>query len=329
MSLLSWHLQGAHHGGPDALGAVLFDFSTNANACGPCPDALNAVQAANAAHYPDPAYIQLRVQLAQWHGVEPARVLLAASASEFIFRISAWAASSGLTDVWLPPHSYGDYARAATALRLRPAERASASALAWLCDPCSPLGQASQALDACLASGAVVVLDRAYEPLRLQGAACASADQLDRVWQLWTPNKALGLTGVRAAYAIAPLHAQQHCAQLELLCPSWPVGAHGVAMLAAWVQPQVQQWAARSLVTLRAWKARQLALCSALGWVCTPSEANFFCVKPAQPLPVEALRARGIKLRSCASFGLPQHWRLSVQPPAAQDALEQAMKELT
>ena len=35
------------HGGPDARGAVPHDFSTNANAVGPCPQALAAVQAAD------------------------------------------------------------------------------------------------------------------------------------------------------------------------------------------------------------------------------------------------------------------------------------------
>lgn len=36
------------HGGPDALGAPAHDFSTNANACGPCPEALAQVRAADA-----------------------------------------------------------------------------------------------------------------------------------------------------------------------------------------------------------------------------------------------------------------------------------------
>ena len=44
------------HGGPDAQGVPLWDFSTNANACGPCPEALAAVQQADATRYPDPAY---------------------------------------------------------------------------------------------------------------------------------------------------------------------------------------------------------------------------------------------------------------------------------
>ncbi|MGL6203454.1 MAG: aminotransferase class I/II-fold pyridoxal phosphate-dependent enzyme, partial [Giesbergeria sp.] len=57
------------HGGTDALGAALHDFSTNSNACGPCPAALAAVQQADATRYPDPAYTDLRAQLAAFHGV--------------------------------------------------------------------------------------------------------------------------------------------------------------------------------------------------------------------------------------------------------------------
>jgi histidinol-phosphate aminotransferase len=82
------------------------------------------------------------------------------------------------------------------------------------------------------------------EPLRLSGAPALSEAQQQTLWQLWTPNKALGLTGVRAAYAIAPLGADAAVAQLESLAPSWPVGAHGVAPLQAWTRPDVQAWLA-------------------------------------------------------------------------------------
>ncbi|SFB94484.1 histidinol-phosphate aminotransferase [Polaromonas sp. OV174] len=324
------------HGGPDQHGVPRYDFSTNSNACGPCPTALAAVQQADPGPYPDASYSALRRQLAEFHGVEPQRVLLAASASEFIFRISAVAAQSG-QGVWLPPHSYGDYAQAASAHRLALAAGPAEAQLLWACEPSSPLGAAQAGLaelvDAQTAK-AMLVLDCAYEPLRLQAAPSLSYTQLQSVWQLWTPNKALGLTGVRAAYAIAPLAAQHSVAALEQLCPSWPVGAHGVAMLQAWTSAGVQAWLAASLASLRDWKARQIALCQALGWVYLPSDANFFCARPLLPQGMSlqqalaGLRAQGIKLRDTASFGLPGHVRVSVQPPAAQDALHNASQQL-
>jgi histidinol-phosphate aminotransferase len=321
------------HGGPDHHGVPLHDFSTNSNACAPCPAALAAVRQADAGQYPDASYTALRRQLAAFHGVNVTRIVLAASASEFIFRITALAAQQGGRAVWLPQHSYGDYVQAARAHRLALAADACDARLLWACEPSSPLGAAqvglSDRVDQ-LTAGAMLVLDRAYEPLRLGGAPSLSAAQLQAVWQLWTPNKALGLTGVRAAYAIAPVGAPEAVFAVGQFCPSWPVGAHGVAMLQAWTRADVQAWLADSLGTLRDWKVRQIALCASLGWNCLPSDANFFCARPALPQGVTlqqalaALRTHGIKLRDTASFGLPGHVRISVQPPAAQDALKMA-----
>ena len=96
------------HGGTDALGVPAHDFSTNANSCGPCPQALRALQAAHAQQYPDPSYAALRARLGDFHGVAAARIVLAASASEFIHRISAHAARQGLRHALLPALSYGD-----------------------------------------------------------------------------------------------------------------------------------------------------------------------------------------------------------------------------
>jgi histidinol-phosphate aminotransferase len=321
------------HGGPDGLGVPLHDFSTNSNACGPCPSALAAVRRADATRYPDAGYTALRRQLAAFHGVDETRVLPAASASEFIFRITALAAGQGARAVGLPPLSYGDYAQAAAAHGLAVAGTRGEAQLLWACEPSSPLGAAYADLPA-LVDGCktqtLVVLDRAYEPLRLSATTTLSPDQLNSTWQLWTPNKALGLTGVRAAYVIAPLGQEGNAAALEQLCPSWPVGAHGEAMLQAWAGREAQDWLAASLETLREWKARQIVVCESLGWRCLPSEANFFCAQPALPegqslqQALAALRAQGIKLRDTASFGLPGHVRLGVQPPAVQDALKSA-----
>lgn len=341
---ICWTQDQRIHGGPDSHGVPLHDFSSNSNACAPCPAAQAFVRQANASHYPDASYTALRRQLADFHGVDAPRVVLAASASEFIFRITALAAQTAKTaqtaqmageggTVWLPPHSYGDYAQAARAQRLALAVEPVQARLLWACEPSSPLGAAQaglgQMVDEC-AANAMLVLDRAYEPLRLGGAPALSQAQLQSVWQLWTPNKALGLTGVRAAYAIAPVGAELAVFQLDQLSPSWPVGAHGVAMLQAWTDGGVQAWLADSLSTLRDWKARQFALCESMGWTCLPSDANFFCARPALPeclslqQALDHLRSHGIKLRDTASFGLPGHVRVSVQPPLAQDALRAA-----
>lgn len=338
------------HGGPDAAGVPLHDFSTNSNACGPCPEALHAVRQADPSCYPDPTYTALRDSLGAFHGVAPERIVLAGSASEFIHRITALAAQQGARAVALPAHCYGDYPQAAQArglALLRRTDAGSASAgLQWACEPGSPQGLKdpvpglwARAADVAAPARAPVlrVLDCAYAPLRLDGAAwpdpsapSAPSAPSTPFWQLWTPNKALGLTGVRAAYAVAPPGSAAQVRALAALAPSWPVGTHGVAMLQAWVQPGVQRWRAASLVTLAAWKQSQLALCGRLGWaVQGGSLANYFCALPPggmQARDAAQLRAAGIKLRECTSFGLPGWVRLGVRPPAAQQALEMAWR---
>ena len=180
------------------------------------------------------------------------------------------------------------------------------------------------------------VLDCAYVPLRLDPEGTWTGAPSRRTpsacWQLWTPNKALGLTGVRAAYAIAPSDCEEQASALTGLAPSWPVGAHGVALLQVWMQATVQQWLVHSLRTLSDWKARQLALCTDLGWaVHAGSLANYFCAQPATTTlqsDLVALRSSGIKLRDATSFGLPGTVRLGVLAPTAQDALRAAWQVL-
>ncbi len=312
------------HGGPDAGGVALHDFSTNSNACGPCPIALAAVQSADPTRYPDPQYIALKAALAAHHSVEPWRVVLAGSASELIFRISAWVRQRGGSRVHLPQHAYSDYAHAAQAWGLQPCADADAADLIWACDPASPTGQNHTGWPQVL-ERSTLVLDGAYAPLRLSGAPALGEKQREAVWQLFSPNKALGLTGVRAAYAIAPAHGQSAAAALDAMAPSWVLGAHGVAMLSAWAKADTQAWVSQSLDTLRQWKQHQVGALERAGWTVMPSNANFFCARPPAghdlPTLFAALRAHGIKLRDATSFSLPGWVRLGVLPPVAVDAL--------
>ena len=335
------------HGGPDDGPPVRHDFSTNANACGPCPEVLAAVRHADATRYPDPRYHALRERLAGFHGVTPERVVIAGSASEFIFRLTAAVARRGGGTVALPRHGYGDYLRAARAWGLVPCAApgepddagaddpatmpSPAPALAWFCDPSSPLGQPVAGLGPRidrLDMATTCVLDLAYEPLRLDGTLGLGPAQLERVWQLWTPNKALGLTGVRAAHAIAPSGDVELRELLMLMAPSWATGAHGVALLDGWTRQSVQDWLRDSRVHLRAWRDGFLTLCGEHGWRAGSSVANFLCVDPdVDDIDhwVASLRDAGIKVRPTASFGLPGQCRLAVLPPRAQDALRAAV----
>ena len=320
-----------NHGGPDSLGAAQFDFSTNSNGCGACPYALAAVQQADPTRYPDPSYSALRASLADFYAVAPWRIVLAGSASEFIFRITAYAQSMKAQTASVPVHAYGDYAHAAQAFSLQCATEPALADLIWLCEPSSPLGQSTP--QPLFLTENIVVLDGAYAPLRLSGQSAITPALRCQIWQLFSPNKALGLTGVRGAFAIAPENDANQAERLQAMAPSWAVGAHGVAMLDAWTHAEAQHWLAKSLEILQKWKLHQIDGLSTRGWTVQPSDTTFFTARPPAGVNVQALccqlRTQGIQLRDASSFGLPEWVRLSVQNPQSQTALFSALDKAT
>jgi len=318
------------HGGAGATGALPHDFSTNRNAAGPLASVLEAVLQADRHHYPDPGYHALREQLGAWHGVPAARVVVVASASAFIQAFTRAAMVwRRVGRVVAPLPGYGNYAAEAGRLGLAvhgPAALPDAHTLCWHTEPASPTGSAGGAalaarLQAAVAADAVPVLDLAYQPLRLDGAGLPEGAAA--VWQLWSPNKAAGLTGVRAAYAIAPPGQEAVAAWLQAEAPSWPVGADGVALLSAFATPAAQAELVACHALLRRWRDALLALLGDAGWqpVGGVSVTPFFTARPPGYWPARRAAAQGVQLRDATSLGLPGAWRLCALPPASQAVL--------
>ena len=338
---------GLTHGGTDAGPPVLHDFSTNAHPLGPPPSALDIVLKADRLRYPDPSYTALRKRVAAWHGVTSERVLPAGGGSEAIRRLTLTAMLSGMTRVCVPQPGFGDYAAAAHALGLQVvgysdafelAQSLTLPSLVWVCDPCSPTGATLDATEwAAVAvalgqSGSQLVVDQAYEPLRLSGASALPVAIADGAWRLVCPNKSLGMTGVRAGYLLAPGDGQW-IERVSELAPSWVVSAEGQALLEAWTDPEIRAELASSLPLLREWRDAQWVRLERMGFEqIGGGVANFWLAalpRPWRDAPeplLEGLRALGIKLRDASSFGLPGLVRVSVQAPDAVDALEAAMR---
>ena len=343
------------HGGPDGGAAITHDFSSNVNPLGPPPELAAALQSADRQRYPDPHYRDLRERLARWHDVAAPRVHVTAGTSEAIRRLTLAAFGAGIRAVWLPQPGYGDYRAAALALGLAVHEyrdgdallqaladaRSPGPALLWLCEPCNPTGSSlPTAFWSALARIAeqqplLLAIDRAYEPLRLVGSDPVPPAVAQQAWQCFSPNKSVGLPGVRAGYLIGPeSDAAMACrAAIEALAPSWVLGAEGVALLEALPAASTQSWLMRSRRTLAQWAQTQRDSLQALGWRNEASSVPFWLARPVpDPTPRGAdltqrladLRAHGIKLRDATSFGRPGWVRVSAQPPLAQQALSAA-----
>ncbi len=202
--------------------------------------------------------------------------------------------------------------------------------LRWCADPGSPLGQdAAPPHDP---AGTPTVLDAAYAPLRLSGTPRWSSDAEDAVFRLYSPNKALGLPGIRGAYAIAPADAawplKTWCDALHAAEPSWPLGAHAVGLLECWTEPATQAWLAEARITLRIWTDSLRAALADLGLQPAPSVTPFLCAHRPAAIQPAALRRHGLAVRDTTSLGLPGWMRVSAQPPEALEALHSALRRL-
>lgn len=371
------------HGGTDLGPAVRWDFSTNANALGPMPHVLQALQQVDRRAYPEPTYAALREVLGTHLGVSPERICPTAGNAEGLRRLSLAASLSGVDEVWLPSPGYGEYEAAAQALGLRTrayadlvdlcaalATLAGAQAhgvLICLCEPCNPTGAMADAatwlrLQLLLMPGLTATLagqgdaphgprswpalhlaiDRAYEPLRLRGPEPVPPALTQAAWQLWSPNKAMALTGVRAGVMVAPalalgqMAAPQGMGELQMrvgqLAPSWVLSAEGQALLHAWAQPQTQVALRTQGETLSTWLDDQATMLHSLGWAVRPSCVPFHLARPPVadlPAALAGLRTQGIKLRDATSLGLPGWVRLRAMSPQAQTDLAQAWRRYT
>lgn len=316
------------HGGTDAARAPAFDFSTNANALGPSPVALGAIAGADPSRYPDPAYTDARRLLAGLHDRAPEEIVVGGGACELIHR--AVRAAAGPVVLWEP--TFGEYRYAATVaglpvLATRDADAFAATlpdaALAVLCVPSSPVGTVpgedwlTAVADRAAAAGCRLLLDLAYHPLsQVRPRLPATA------WQLWAPNKAHGVTGVRAGYLLAPLPD----ADRLRAAPSWVLSVHGEAFLRCVADPAARTWVRDTRRTLWRWRDELATDLAALGLRVDVGAANYLLVDVGDgEATTRRLRAAGIGVRDAASFGMPATLRLSAQPSNARAALRAAL----
>jgi histidinol-phosphate aminotransferase len=317
------------HGGTDSLPEPRHDFSSNANALGPCPSVLAAIRAAQVSRYPDPHYTRVRERLATWHGVAPDLIVLGAGASELILRLVR---HFNRTVLQLAP-TFSEYARGAGIARKRLLSASSPEAflraqrrqdaLAFLCCPNNPTGEVwDSGFIATAARQGPLVVDLAYASLcgSARGAEIEAAAA--HAWRLYSPNKAFGLTGVRGAYLIAPRAARRIVHE----APSWVIGRDAVAMLETCIERPAREWLADAMPRLWRWRAQMAAQLRELRREVRESPATFLLVDVGDGARVaKCLREAGIRVRDARSFGLARWIRLSAQRAPARKALFAAL----
>ena len=349
--------QGGTHGGIDyselkRLGISpqdVTDFSVSINPFGPPPGIAEAIARAPLDRYPDSESTDLREELAKRLAISPERLFIGSGSTEII-RLLAIACFAPQERVIIPEPTYGDYE---VACHLAGVRTIKASMLGeagfrtnvprlvglvreyvpeglFLCNPNNPTGQYLPEQDvrtiAYEAGRGLVVLDEAY--IGLTAGAWDSTGLIDmgNLVSVRSMTKDYALAGLRLGYAIAP---EAVISALRSVRPPWNVSsvAQAAGLFALGADAYLEE-CGRRLREARGFLMEGLA---GLGLAPLPSRANFFLVRVGDATGFRsALLTRGIIVRDCTSFGLPDYIRLAPRtiPDCARllDAIREALR---
>jgi histidinol-phosphate/aromatic aminotransferase/cobyric acid decarboxylase-like protein len=298
----------AVHGG-DAPDGVI-DFSTGVSPLPPPPSVMAAWRGADVTRYPHPTARPLAEAIAARHGVDADCVVVGAGSVELIWALARAFGGAGRRVGWVAP-AFGEYAQAA---RASGAESMAVAADAE-CDLLFVARPGNPTLALTPIAGAraqLVVVDEAYQPL------CDDVPPTppsERVAVLRSLTKLFALPGLRLGYLVA---SRPVARAVQAALPPWNVSQPAIAAgLAAIDEPTEPVRAA-----VAALRTRMIARLAAIGVAPVAAGGSFVVVDvgDAQRFAAEML-ARGVRVRDCASFGLPSLVRLGVRLDGDQERL--------
>ncbi len=328
-----------HGGAPEGW----LDLSASLDPLGTPPEVAAAIADASYGRYADLDAAAAEEHLARDAGVAAPCVLLTAGATEAL-RLVAETFGRSRRAVVVGP-TYSEYARVAASVGSFVCERRAdppsfvppirdalgalrvEGTVVFVCDPNNPTGRAVdastlRALASAPRRGSLLVLDTSFAPFA--APTCDATELIDggHVVLVRSLTKRLATPGVRVGYVVA---SREIVGALRAVRDPWTVGAHAIAAarVARWTLPVEDR------ATIARWRERLAGGLAACGLAPVPSDANFVLARaPHARALAAALGRRRIAVRDCASFGLPDHVRVAVGPPEAQDVLFAAIAEI-
>jgi histidinol-phosphate aminotransferase len=341
---------GIDHAELERLGVspeTVLDFSVSCNPFGPPPGIRNALADASIECYPDTEASELKQALAQKLNISIDKLIIGSGSTELIRSIAtAYFDPDDLILILQP--TYGEYE---TACHLADARVLKKPVLKepgfqpdikeftnllqkhrpkaiFLCNPNNPTGhymskeQVSRIMSS--AQDGLVILDEAY--VAFTENSWTSTDLIDRgnLAILRSMTKDYALAGVRLGYAIA---AEPIISALKRARPPWNVNAP--AQKAGIFALNADSYLEECHNKIREAKDFLIKELKRLGLSPLPSQTNFFLVRVGNATAFrQAILKKGILVRDCTSFGLPQYIRLAPRTLPECQKLIEAIKEV-
>jgi histidinol-phosphate aminotransferase len=338
-------------GVPGVAHPVKLSANENILGCSPLAREAFIATAADLAQYPDGRGHILRDAVAERYRLEPERLILGCGTDE-IFAMLCQAYLQAGDNIVQGEFGFGAYAIAARAnqaearFAAEPNYRIDVDAmlaqvdertrLMFIANPANPTGtfipiSEVRRLHDGLQPGVLLVLDGAYAEFNTDptfGDGMDLARQAENIVVTHTFSKLHGLAALRVGWAYAPASVAEAVDRIRL--PFNTSIAGQAAAVAALTDTEFQAASLAHVERWRPWLTQQLG---GLGLEVVPSSANFVLVGFERSGGRVASRAedflahRGLIVRGVASYGLPDHLRLTVGLESHNRAVVEALAE--
>jgi threonine-phosphate decarboxylase len=305
-------------------GRPILDFSANLN---PFPPEIPWEPAPSTlASYPDDRYEALREVIGRTFRRQPEEIAVGNGSMEII-RIFCQAALTDGEGCYVEHPTFGEYELSARLAGACPAEDPDRAQVRFVCNPNNPTGALRSAdelrgiMRQVASRSAMLFLDEAFIELSDPGQSLVT-ERDPALFILRSLTKSFAVPGLRFGYGFGD---PDLIARMEVLRPPWSVNtfAEEFAILAFRNYPSLGE-SRRKIRLEREWLEKGLR---GLGIPALPSSANFLLInldRPASDLAARLLM-KGILVRDCASFGLPDSIRIAVRRREENEQLIEAL----
>jgi histidinol-phosphate aminotransferase len=326
---------------------TILDFSVSCNPFGPPPGVQETLAATSTECYPDSEATELKQALAENLSIASDKLIIGSGSTELI-RLIATAYFEPDDLVIIPQPTYGEYEVACHLadtkilkqpllkepyFQLNAAEMTSLlqqhqPKAVFLCNPNNPTGQymSKEQVEQIMSSyqDSLVILDEAYIAFTEHAWSSQDMVSLGNLVILRSMTKDYALAGLRLGYAIA---AESIISVLKRVRPPWNVNAPAQkAGIIALNDGSYLKECSSKIREARDFLTKEL---KQLGLPPLPSQTNFFMVKVGNATAFrQALLNKGILVRDCTSFGLPQYIRLAPRTLPECQKLIESVKEV-
>ena len=320
----------------DALGLKkesLLDFSVNINPLGTPPSVRQAIEQVDVSSYPDRDCLELRSTISVRSGVPVEQIVIGNGTTELIHLLVNQFLSPEDTVVIVGP-TFNEYAaavsRRSTDITYLDAEEKDGfkpnfgevieqlskydPKQVFLCNPNNPTGvyadkREIDSIIRALGPDGILILDEAYISFLDDPWDSRELLKDGNVVILHSMTKEYAIAGLRLGYALCPVNMAETLRSHQV---TWSVNALAQAAGLAALQDDKYLMKGRQIVA----EGKDLLVegLSGLGYEVFPGEADFILVKVGDAAHFRAkMLKKGICVRDCSSFGLPEFIRIGIR----------------